>query len=136
MLTSASMKDIQQETKVSSTSTDTMTLPHQEARYRPRRMSTSDLYFVRFLGNGTSGQVFQVKDQVSKVKLALKIIRKHDQCDEYTQKVILKERVIFEKLIDSPWFVHLSASWHDHDNFYFAMVSRRFFMISPSFDCR
>ncbi|PPQ68737.1 hypothetical protein CVT24_007564 [Panaeolus cyanescens] len=122
MLTLASAQDILYDTQASRSATSFMTNPH-EVKQCSRRMSTSDLQFIRFLGNGTSGQVFQVKDRVSKVKMALKIIRKHDRCDEYTRKVILKERILFEKLADSPWFVHLWASWHDHDNFYFAMVS-------------
>ena len=84
-----------------------------------------DLRVVRFLGEGTSGKVFFVKDRISNAKLALKVVPKAGK-SEYTLSVVVDERDIMEKLSDSPWFVNLWASWHDSANLYIAMVRPRF----------
>ena len=84
-------------------------------------MNTADLQVVRFLGKGTSGKVYLVRDSISKVKLALKVIPKKGR-NEYALNTILKERNVSVKLSDSPWFVNIWAAWHDQLHFYIAMV--------------
>jgi len=80
---------------------------------------------IRFLGEGTSGKVFFVKDRISNARLALKVVPKVGK-SEYTLNVVVEERNMMEKLSDSPWFVKLWASWHDSANLYIAMVGPRF----------
>lgn len=84
-------------------------------------MNTADLQVLRFLGEGTSGKVYLVKDRMSKVKLALKVIPKKGRND-YAQNAVVKERNIAVKLANSPWFVNIWAAWHDQLHFYIAMV--------------
>ena len=87
-------------------------------------MNAADLQVLRFLGEGTSGKVYLVRDRKSKVKLALKVIPKKDR-DDYALNTIVKERNISLKLSDSPWFINMCAAWHDQLHFYMAMVCRR-----------
>jgi len=84
-------------------------------------MNIKDIQILRFLGEGTSGKVYYVKDRVTKVKSALKVVPKNDK-NEYTLSVVIQERFIAENLSDSPWFVNLWAAWHDDANLYIAMV--------------
>ncbi|KAJ3517698.1 hypothetical protein NLJ89_g326 [Agrocybe chaxingu] len=84
-------------------------------------MNVGDFSIIRFLGEGTSGKVYYVKDRISRAKAALKVIPKEDK-NEYALGVVLQEREISEKLSDSPWFVGLWASWHDRANLYIAMT--------------
>ncbi|KAF8811639.1 kinase-like protein, partial [Phlegmacium glaucopus] len=86
-----------------------------------RVMNAADLQVLRFLGEGTSGKVYLVKDRIPKINLALKVIPKKGRND-YAQKAILKERDISVKLADSPWFVNIWAAWHDQLHFYIAMT--------------
>ncbi|KDR66583.1 hypothetical protein GALMADRAFT_232442 [Galerina marginata CBS 339.88] len=88
----------------------------------PRLMNTMDLQVIRFLGEGTSGKVYFVKDRISKSKVALKVMPKAGK-SEYTLSVIQQEREIGAKLSDSPWFVNLWAAWHDEANLYIAMIA-------------
>jgi hypothetical protein len=92
----------------------------------PRVLDVRDLGVIRFLGEGTSGKVYFVKDRISKAKLALKVVPKAGK-SEYTLNVLVEERELMEKLSDSPWFVNLWGSWHDSANLYIAMVGRRFY---------
>jgi hypothetical protein len=89
----------------------------------PRVLDVKDLSVIRFLGEGTSGKVYFVKDRISKAKLALKVVPKAGK-SEYTLNVVVEERELMEKLSDSPWFVNLWGSWHDSANLYIAMVCR------------
>ncbi|KAF9479500.1 kinase-like protein [Pholiota conissans] len=88
---------------------------------RPRTIYAADMRVIRFLGEGTTGKVYFVKDSVSKAKVALKVITKEDKTD-YALSTIVQEFEISAKLSDSPWFVKLYASWHDHDHMYIAMT--------------
>ena len=92
----------------------------------PRVLDVKDLSVIRFLGEGTSGKVYFVKDRISKAKLALKVVPKAGK-SEYTLNVLVEERELMEKLSDSPWFVNLWGSWHDSANLYIAMVGRHFY---------
>ena len=92
----------------------------------PRVLDVKDLTVLRFLGEGTSGKVYFVKDRISKAKLALKVVPKAGK-SEYTLNVLFEERELMEKLSDSPWFVDLWGSWHDSANLYMAMVGCRFY---------
>jgi hypothetical protein len=87
----------------------------------PRIMDATDMKVLRFLGEGTTGKVYFVKDNISNAKVALKVITKEGK-NEYTLNTIVQEFEISEKLADSPWFIKLYASWHDHDHMYIAMV--------------
>ena len=86
-----------------------------------RIMDAADMKVLRFLGEGTSGKVYFVKDQISRARVALKVVEKKDKND-YTLSIIVQEVDILRMLSDSPWFVNLYGSWHDHDNMYIAMV--------------
>ena len=97
-------------------------LPSPLSDGRRSRMSTLDLQVIRFLGEGTGGKVYLVKDQLSRARIALKVVAKQGKND-HALSVVLKERRIAEKLSDSPWFVELWAAWGDQRNFYIAMVS-------------
>ncbi|CAA7268655.1 unnamed protein product [Cyclocybe aegerita] len=88
---------------------------------RTTNMNVADFSIIRFLGEGTSGKVYYVKDRISRAKVALKVIPKEDK-NECALGVVLQEREICEKLSDSPWFVGLWASWHDQANLYIAMT--------------
>lgn len=96
----------------------------------PRVMDATNMKVLRFLGEGTTGKVYFVKDNISKAKVALKVITKESK-NEYTLNTIVQEFEISEKLADSPWFITLYASWHDHDHMYIAMVCA---LPSPSFE--
>ncbi|KAF8960428.1 kinase-like domain-containing protein [Flammula alnicola] len=85
-------------------------------------MIGTDIKIIRFLGEGTTGQVYFVKDRISKARVALKVVPKEGKND-YTLSVIQQERDISQKLSDSPWFVNLYCSWHDHDHMYIAMTA-------------
>jgi len=100
--------------------------PRVFSTHGPRVLDVKDLSVIRFLGEGTSGKVYFVKDRISKAKLALKVVPKAGK-SEYTLNVLVEERELMEKLSDSPWFVNLWGSWHDSANLYIAMVSRRFY---------
>ena len=105
--------------------------PRTSTTKPPRVLDISDLNIIRFLGEGTSGKVYFVKDRISNAKLALKVVPKAGK-SEYTLNVVVDERELMEKLSDSPWFVNLWGSWHDTTNLYIAMVGRRFYF-STSF---
>ena len=104
----------------------TLESPRVSTTDGPRVLDVKDLSVIRFLGEGTSGKVYFVKDRISKAKLALKVVPKAGK-SEYTLNVLVEERELMEKLSDSPWFVNLWGSWHDSANLYIAMVSRRFY---------
>ncbi|KAF8157212.1 kinase-like domain-containing protein [Crassisporium funariophilum] len=84
-------------------------------------MGTLDLRVLRFLGEGTSGTVYLVKDRISRAKLALKVIPKRGR-NEYSLNIVVKERNLAAKLADCPWFVNMWAAWHDQAHFYIAMT--------------
>lgn len=93
-----------------------------------RVMDTEDMKIIRFLGEGTTGKVYFAKDQVSRARVALKVVEKKDK-NEYTLSTIVQEVDILERLSDSPWFVQLYSSWHDRDYMYIAMVG--FYLLFP-----
>ncbi|KAF8884739.1 kinase-like domain-containing protein [Gymnopilus junonius] len=100
-------------------------LPPLQSSFAPNvrpQMSTLDLHVIRFLGEGTSGKVYLVNDQLSRATIALKVVPKEGKND-HVLGVVLKERKIAEKLSDSPWFVGLWASWGDTRNLYIAMIA-------------
>ncbi len=96
-----------------------------------RIMDAADMKVLRFLGEGTSGKVYFVKDQISRARVALKVVEKKDKND-YTLSVIVQEVDILRMLSDSPWFVNLYGSWHDHYNMYIAMVRHYVFSFRES----
>ncbi|KAF8877649.1 kinase-like domain-containing protein [Gymnopilus junonius] len=100
-------------------------LPPLQSSFAPNvrpQMSTLDLHVIRFLGEGTSGKVYLVNDELSRATIALKVVPKEGKND-HVLGVVLKERKIAEKLSDSPWFVGLWASWGDTRNLYIAMIA-------------
>ncbi|KIM38003.1 hypothetical protein M413DRAFT_249543 [Hebeloma cylindrosporum] len=100
----------------------TLDPPRVSSTKAPRILDVNDLNVIRFLGEGTSGKVYYVKDRISKAKLALKVVPKAGK-SEYTLNVLVQERELMEKLSDSPWFVNLWGSWHDSANLYIAMTA-------------
>ncbi|KAF9523456.1 kinase-like domain-containing protein [Crepidotus variabilis] len=76
---------------------------------------------LRFLGAGTSGQVYLTQERISKTKCALKIVTKAGKSEEHLD-CFLEERDIHEKLHDSIWFAFLWGSWHDQSKIYLAMT--------------
>jgi hypothetical protein len=96
------------------TSTETLVNPL-------RAVQLSDLQILRGLGQGTFGQVFSVKDKVSKKTLALKVMKKAVRSESDLGLVIAEQKVL-KKTKDCPWFISLEASFHDTANFYFLMV--------------
>lgn len=91
-------------------------------------MNAADFQVLRFLGEGTSGKVYLVRDRISKANLALKVIPKKGRND-YALNAVLKERNISVKLANSPWFVDMWAAWHDKLYFYIAMVCAVFLKV-------
>lgn len=114
------------DTCMASTGADSIQASQQElcppAYSGSRMMDAADMKLLRFLGEGTSGKVYFVKDQISRAKVALKVVEKKDK-NAYTLSIIVQEVDILKMLSDSPWFVNLYGSWHDSDNMYIAMVS-------------
>jgi len=94
-------------------------------------MKTSDLQILRFLGEGTNGQVCLAVDTGSKTEtqVALKAIFKRGRVRKQLA-VVLRERDVHAKLVDSPWFVKMLAAWHDRRQFYIAMVSFPFLFLT------
>ena len=95
--------------------------PPTQSRPVQRRMRTSDLRFMRFLGEGTNGQVCLATDRISRTRVAVKAVFKRGKLSKQGA-VVMRERDIHVKLADSPWFVKMFASWHDTEQFYIAMV--------------
>ena len=92
-----------------------------------RRMDAHEFQVLRFLGGGTTGNVYHVMDRVSKEKCALKAVSKDDK-SEYVLSILLQERDINVKLADCPWFVKMTAAFHDQSNLYFVMVRIPFYL--------
>ncbi|KAF4617544.1 hypothetical protein D9613_005775 [Agrocybe pediades] len=86
-----------------------------------RTMDIWDMQFLEVLGEGGSGKVYHVRDRVSRVRVALKVVEKEGKPTEVLE-VLADERFTAEKLTNSPWFVNMWASWHDDANFYIAMT--------------
>lgn len=87
----------------------------------PRRMKTADLKVLRFLGEGTSGRVYMVRDTVTDMKMALKVVEKAE-FNDLGLKTLVKERTTLQALEGLACVSQLHAAWHDDLFFYFAMV--------------
>ncbi|KAF5383127.1 hypothetical protein D9615_004894 [Tricholomella constricta] len=86
-----------------------------------RIVSLSDLTFVHLLGNGAFGQVYEVTDNVSKCRLALKVISKTAMKEEWEVTNVLNEQAVLRLLAGSPWHLTIEASWSDSAAFYMLM---------------
>ncbi|KAF8628703.1 hypothetical protein AX17_005926 [Amanita inopinata Kibby_2008] len=87
-----------------------------------RVVDIKDFACLKFIGQGASGTVYLVHDNVSKNKLALKVIEKHRLRYECDFQALLREQRVLRKLSDYPWFITMEASWHDRNNFYLALT--------------
>lgn len=87
-----------------------------------RRMKVGDLKFIRLIGQGSSGKVFLVRDQISKRKLALKVIPKSDELEGEILSLLFSERALLRANEGCPWTLGLEASWTDSLNYYIATV--------------
>lgn len=85
-----------------------------------RYMVLSDLTIIRKLGEGSSGKVFQVRDNVTKGTLALKVIKK-GAISTRALEAVLAEQSTMQSTIGCSQLLSLDASFHDSRNFYLAM---------------
>ena len=86
-------------------------------------MCLDDLKVLRPLGMGAYGQVYAVRDTVTKERMALKVVQKA-ALQEYEIDSLIEEQSVLGLFGDCPWLLSLYASWADTRNFYFAMVCR------------
>lgn len=86
-----------------------------------RVIKTSDLKIQKILGKGAFGQVYEVLDKVSGVRMALKVIAKA-ALSKRAYQATLDEQATLRLLTDSPWQLSLEGSWSDSHSFYMLMV--------------
>ncbi|EGO01003.1 hypothetical protein SERLA73DRAFT_71975 [Serpula lacrymans var. lacrymans S7.3] len=81
-----------------------------------------DYTIVRHIGTGTSGTVYKVKEKSATaykyLDLALKVINKSQHLGEV--ECLTREQKALRRVVGSPWFLQLHASFHDTENFYLA----------------
>jgi len=78
-------------------------------RRKRRRMKTSDFKFLRFLGEGTNGQVCLAVDKATQTRVAFKAIVKRGRASKQME-VVMRERDVHAKLPDSPLSVKMLAA--------------------------
>ncbi|GLB38905.1 hypothetical protein LshimejAT787_0600670 [Lyophyllum shimeji] len=86
----------------------------------PRVMTLDDLKFIKVLNVGSSGQVYMVKDKVTKERRALKIIPNAGLVAGQIAG-ILEEQAVLRKTAGAPYLLTLDASFYDTKNFYLVM---------------
>ncbi|OHS99691.1 Serine/threonine-protein kinase CBK1 [Tritrichomonas foetus] len=84
------------------------------------RLSTKDFEKIQLIGRGASGEIWLVRDKISKEYYALKIINKLTIIINDQAESIKSERTLLAS-INNPWIVKLIYSFQDPENLYYVL---------------
>lgn len=88
-------------------------------RLPPRKLTARDFEFLKLIGRGTFGRVFQVRKRDTKRIYAMKVLSKREIALKKEVKHTMGERKILEKSLDCPFLVGLKFSFQSETELFF-----------------
>lgn len=88
-------------------------------RVPPRKLTSRDFEFLKLIGRGTFGRVFQVRKKDTKRIYAMKVLSKREIAMKKEVAHTMGERKILEKSLDCPFLVGLKFSFQSETELFF-----------------
>ncbi|WFC99928.1 non-specific serine/threonine protein kinase [Malassezia yamatoensis] len=88
-------------------------------RLAPKKLTARDFEFLKLIGRGTFGRVFQVRKRDSKRIYAMKVLSKREIAMKKEVSHTMGERKILEKSLDCPFLVGLKFSFQSETELFF-----------------
>ena len=88
-------------------------------RLPPRKLTARDFEFLKLIGRGTFGRVFQVRKRDTKRIYAMKVLSKREIALKKEVNHTMGERKILEKSLDCPFLVGLKFSFQSETELFF-----------------
>lgn len=88
-------------------------------RLAPRKLTARDFEFLKLIGRGTFGRVFQVRKRDTKRIYAMKVLSKREIALKKEVNHTMGERKILEKSLDCPFLVGLKFSFQSETELFF-----------------
>lgn len=88
-------------------------------RLAARRLTPADFEYLKLIGRGTFGRVFQVRKKDTKRIYAMKVLSKREIAIKKEVTHTMGERKILEKSLDCPFLVGLKFSFQSEQELYF-----------------
>ena len=88
-------------------------------RLPPRKLCAGDFEFLKLIGRGTFGRVFQVRKRDTKRIYAMKVLSKREIALKKEVTHTMGERKILEKSLDCPFLVGLKFSFQTETELFF-----------------
>ena len=88
-------------------------------RLPPRKLIARDFEFLKLIGRGTFGRVFQVRKRDTKRIYAMKVLSKREIALKKEVTHTMGERKILEKSLDCPFLVGLKFSFQSESELFF-----------------
>ncbi|KAI0796771.1 kinase-like domain-containing protein [Abortiporus biennis] len=89
-----------------------------EANKTKRALTPRDFEFLKLIGRGTFGKVFQVRKKDTKRIYAMKVLSKREIIDKKEVAHTIGERKILQRSLDSPFLVGLKFSFQTDTDLY------------------
>jgi len=95
--------------------------PFSESVQMKRGLSVNDFDFLRMIGKGTFGRVFQVRKKDTKRIYAMKVLSKREIVAKKEIAHTIGERKILQRSSDSPFLLGLKFSFQTEQDLYLIM---------------